>query len=610
MAQLVVIEFTDLECKVIAADRSRERVTVRALVSFPLPKNDDASARVIERAHLLKEALKNNKLHPQRVSIVIPKNYVMARLVTLPSTTDDEIAGMARFEAERHIPFNAERHIISHHVISKLGVSGSQVLLAAVDRPIAQEYLDICTRAGLGVDGLGISSLCLYNAFAFCLRGAVENKVAGILNVGHACTDIVISNNGVFSFSRASSLSIGKLAIDLEQSAEMQLRTEDLASVDALEPHRFLGTDDGTGTPAAPLPGGAAPPFALDDLDLDGAPGMAAGPVVEPSPFAMMADLASGKEMPEKGSDAFSNWILRFLINNWLLQLLKEIKRTYEFARRELSCPVVTHFFLCGEGALIGNLAPYFQLNFGIESVVFNPFEKFEVPSRMAKEVAQKGPLFAALAGAVAPKTEHSVEISLLPPEYIEKRETKRQQQSWIVSGVLAVTAIILGFLYVKDMFAHQAKLLDMYRSKNDTLKSLVADLKDQKTRQKIISDFVTDAYGALPLLERISKFAFIPEKITLTRIEYMKDATVKIQGHAKTFPDVNMMQSELLKTGFFSKVAQDQPAVQDRLPNRIEQPFKYSIVCEIKKRDEGKKKASQPSSAKKKGEGETDGAE
>ena len=97
MAQLVVIEFTDLECKVIAADRSKERVTVRALVNFPLPKNDDVSARVIERAHLLKEALKNNKLHPQRVSIVIPKNYVMARLVTLPSTVDEELVGMARF---------------------------------------------------------------------------------------------------------------------------------------------------------------------------------------------------------------------------------------------------------------------------------------------------------------------------------------------------------------------------------------------------------------------------------------------------------------------------------------------------------------------------------
>ena len=50
MAPIVAIEFTDLECKVLQAERSGKgkRPAMRVLFTFPLPKNDDLAARVGE----------------------------------------------------------------------------------------------------------------------------------------------------------------------------------------------------------------------------------------------------------------------------------------------------------------------------------------------------------------------------------------------------------------------------------------------------------------------------------------------------------------------------------------------------------------------------------
>lgn len=575
MAAITTIEFTDNECKVISAERAKGRVSARVLFSFALPKNDDAAARVTQRAQLLREALKTHKLKAQRVNVIIPKNYVMSRLVTLPSTVDSELAGMARFEAERHIPFNAERHVVAYHVLSKQGVQGSQVLLAAVDQPIAQEFVEVCTKAGLGVDRLTVSSLSIFNAYAYASKAQTEGKVVGIVNIGGACTDIVIVSDGVFSFSRASSIGLGKLISDLEQSGEKSLQAQDLMSVDVLAPARGE-----SGVTATLLAGDAGPaPFALDDNGSEFNP---AEPAEVHHPVAEISE----ETMPEKGSPGYARWLLRFLVSNWLVQLLKEVKRTYEFARRELNCPVVSEFLICGEGSQIQNLAPYFQLNFGIYTSLFDPLKSFDLPATMVQEVQGKGAIYAAVAGDVAPMTPKSVEINLLPTAYIEKRESKRQQQSWMVSGILALTALILAYFFVSDVFRRQSSELEFYQQKNNEMKSQVADLKDQSTRFKIISSYVRDEHGALELLEKISNLKLIPDKVTLTRFEYKKDEVVKIGGNAKTFPDVNDFKARLMETGFFDSVTEEGASQWMSLVGRPDKVLQYSLIATFKKRD------------------------
>lgn len=548
MASILAIEFSELECKVVVADVGKSKPLITEVFRLALPKNDDPAQRVAERAKLLKEALQAHRVRTKRARIVVPKNYVMARMVTLPSINDDELAGMARFEAERHIPFNADRHIVSHHVLSKLGVEGSQVLLAAIDRPIAREYIDICSEAGLVVESLGVSSLAVFNAYAAVASETMTQKVVAIVNIGSTYTDLVIVSDGVLSFTRGTSVCTQRLIASLESSGRAASPT-DLTTIDVLD------------TARAGVPANVASPEEATETEAIVLDALAEGE-------------ASGAPDPKSP------------VMTWLVQLLKEMRRTYEFARREFNCPPITEIRFTGEGSLLRNLDRFFQVNFGVEAQVFSPDSAFEFSSKLVSDARRLGATYVAALGALAPATSRSVTVNLVPPEYREAIEAKRRRQSYLTTGILAVIALFLAYLWVWDLFQRQNELLEAYKRKNREMKERVQDLESKKKKLEIIRRYIQDKHGALDIIERISSFDFIPERVTLTRFEYRKDEAVKIEGHAKTIADINRLEAELKKTGIFESVVQDQGSNKPiRLPNRPDPVLQYQMTCTFPKR-------------------------
>ena len=98
MPTITAIEFTHTECRVAVAETGKGRPALLHLFSIPIPRPDDAAERLEKRSALLRDALKAHKVKPGPVRVLIPKNEVMARMVTLPGTTDAELRNMARFE--------------------------------------------------------------------------------------------------------------------------------------------------------------------------------------------------------------------------------------------------------------------------------------------------------------------------------------------------------------------------------------------------------------------------------------------------------------------------------------------------------------------------------
>jgi type IV pilus assembly protein PilM len=561
MAGILAIEFGEQECKVVVGETGRGKPMIRDLFRLALPKNDNVTERVAERARLLKEALAAHKVKARRAHVIVPKNFVMARMVTLPSTNEDEIAGMARFEAERHIPFNAERHVVSHHVLNKLGVEGSQVLLAAIDRPIAQEYVDICRALGLTVESIGVSSLAVFNAYAAVAGDQLAGKVVTLLNIGFTYTDLVIVNEGILSFTRGTSVSIQKLLAEYAAQGR-QVSPKELHEIDVLDARELTGGRETADAPEDPA-----------------AVGTASGTIVLDAPVAESAhETAGGKP----------------LVAAWLTQLLKEMRRTYEFARREFNCPPITDIEFTGEGALLHNLDRFFKVNFGVEASVFNPREAFEFAPSLAGEVDEYGVAYAAALGALAPQTPRSVAINLIPPEYTAQLASKRRRQSYVTTGILVVVMLVLAFLWVWELFSRQSELLAQYEEKNRQMKERVEDLENKRKKLEIIRRYIQDKHGALDIIDKISSFEFIPDRVTLTRFEYQKDEAVKIEGHAKTLADINRLDAELKKTGIFESVVQDQGSNKPvRLPNRAEAVLQFQMTCTFPKRNQPTKSSA-----------------
>ena len=582
MPVVSVIEFSDSECRVLHGDAGRGWLSVRAMFSIALPRNEDASRRVAERSQLLREALRSRKLHVQRARVLIPKNYVMARTVLLPASNDAELEGMARFEAERHIPFNAERHIVSHCVLRRQGVEGIEVLLAAADEPIATEYVDICTRAGLRVESLGVSSLALFNAFKAAVPAESSPKVAAIVSIGAAGCEFALLRDGNFTFTRGASVGTERLFSELRAAGVCPPGGEEgrraktaLAALDALQAAEDMG------------PGGVTVAPALSEESIARAgdePGLTGW---ESSVFQVPA-IPKGAGEPASGLRQRN-----LIVHAWLQALLKEIRRTLEFARREYNLPPVDCFHLCGEGALIGGLAPFLERALGVPARVFNAFDTFEAaPKALA---ADDTPLaYTACAGEALLAGSPGLSVNLLPPAYLEKSERRRQQHSWMVTGVMTLVLLLLGYMYVSKEFTAKNELLAAYVEKNREMKSRVDELRAKETRLDIIRRFIQDEHGALDVLERISAFNFIPSQITLTGVEYKKEEYIKLRGHAKTLPDVNKMRLELEQTGFFQSVSFDEGTNKPvRLPNRADQVLEWYITATFPKRDA--RKAARP---------------
>jgi len=536
MAQIVSLEFTDSECKVALVDQTKGgRVSVKSLSSFPLPKPDDVAARAAERLQALKDHLKAQRITVKNAVIVIPKNFVMARSVTLPSTVASEIAGMAKFEAERHIPFNAERHIISYHVLNKQGMQGSDVLLAAVDLPIAQEYLDICVKAGLTVDNITVSSIALFNGFAVAEKTAMADRTVMILNVGRGATDLVIATNGNVTFTRGSTTGVDRLLADLSDALGKPVTVADLAEMNALEPQLYFRgpAAEPTVTPGVYdiLPG-------QDELTTE---------QVEPIGFQVIPPSAA----TAPGNPAAA------IFTEWLNKLLQEIKRTYEFANREFNCPMMNHIYITGEGGTIQQVAPFFQANFNVDAAVFDPLHATDVAVKVKKSNILPQLYSVAVGGAIG-RQPQTIHINLLPGSYTEARTAKRQQVSYFVTGFLALLALVAGYVYLSDAFTTKRGLLTDLEARNRKDKARVEDLRMKKERLRIIRENVQDDKGALDVLRFISEKEYFPDTVALTTFDYKRGDYVKMQGHAKDLKAANQLVTDMRNTGFFEEAKLD----------------------------------------------------
>ncbi len=567
MPLITAIEFTENECRLLQADQARGRLAVREAFSFHLPGEEDVAKRPETWAARLRETLRARKVKAGPVRVLIPKSAVMARMVTLPANEDSEVAGMARFEAERHIPFNAERHVIGHHILARHGVQGCQVLLAAVDDPVAREYLETCVRAGLTVESLGVSSLAMFNALSAARSAGISDKVVALVHIGRASTDLVIANSGVMNFARSCTTGVDRLFADLaEAEPGREFGLSDLPLMDSLEPQR---TFQPPAQAHVPDPSPATDLFGETTLVMHAA---------QPTP----ADAAAPDN---RGAVAFKNWLLR---------VLQEVRRTYEYARREFNCPPIEEFHLSGEGALIRNLPQFLQANFSTPSSVLDALAGAEIPAGLSADLAGRGPVLAALAGAFASEAPQAVRINLLPPDYVQKRASKRQQQSTITSGILALALIVLVWLLVSDAFNKQDEITALLQSKNREMKDSVAELESKRQRLDIMQKYIKDSHGALTILDAISGMEMVPKDATLTRFEYRKDDEVKMQGHTRTFADINKLRNALEKTGFFASVSLDEGSNKPRvLPNRTEPVFEFFMTAKFAKRAVKKGKAA-----------------
>lgn len=464
------------------------------------------------------------------VTAVLPKKQAILRNVLLPSTDKDELAQMARFEAERHIPFHAERHSTGYHVLRSMGVEGSEVLLGAVDSPIVQRQLDGIADAGLTPAGATLSSVCLLNSFMYHRRDYLKGKSVAILSLGLDALDLVFVSDGRLLFARS-------VGLDLRGVLE-----------------NWLGhTPDASG-PRPEMSKLALAARMIDCTNLDGNYGAGGAPTAE----------AAG------------------LIRTWIDRVIQEMRRTYDFARREMKCPPVEAVVLTGEGAVLRNLTQYLYVNMNVEVTAFNPIEG------LARKQAAKFPFdgyeFAVPFGAaVAAELDGAYRMDLTPQEHYRKQAHKQMMKQLVGTSVLLV--ITLG-LCVGAWLRHQAinqQLLETYAAINKRMDARVGTLRERSAKVAIINDFMKDPNSALNVADAVAETpALTNGRVALIALSYTKSGQdergqVELEADAKTMNDYLGFIQELMRTRRFAEVQRP----QDASPGMINQQAMYTFKLE-----------------------------
>lgn len=527
------------------------RLAGAAVLDLPLDERENPGAS-------LRTLLKKLKGFSGRAVLALSNQHASIHLATLPSTNPDELKSMARFEAERHIPFNAERHSVGFQPLGQGSLEGTPVLLAMVDGPHVDRAMKAATEAKVVSQGLNVSSTCLANSLLFAQPDLARTRTVAIISIGLYGLDLVFVVQGRVVFSRNVPHGLAALVREMTPAGMGGI----------------VDVDRARACSAAKM---------IDMMDLD-------------------KHYSEGQAPPRPQSGKLPGDAARA----WVQRIIQELRRSYDFARREMRCPAIDYIALTGEGALLRNLAQYLYVNLNVEVGVLNPI------AALAKSDLKGLPfggleLVTPFGAAVQSDVDGGYKIDLTPETHYRKVERRRLVRNIITTGVLALATAGLGaasYLALQDNRDHLAAA---YKDANEQMRPQVKDLREKDKKLTILAAFLDDPSGALPVLNHICGYAGIPGRVSITSVEFEKGKTVKVMGLAAANEDVNSFYDDLKAASLFENVVMRDRKVSEKLGKGRPKVYEFTFDCVIpefvakeKKRDAAKGKQGKAGEAAK----------
>ena len=529
------MELFDRGARIAILTRHKGRFVVSDLIEAefpPAPEGQPLAPAV--KAGAIRETLRSHGWRLREIVLLLPKNLVTMRLVTLPTINDAELDEMARFEAQKHIPFNVERHVIAHAALRKEGVEGTRALIVAVDRAALEEPLAICREARFDATSACVSSLALVEAMLLDPPAGHAEQTFALVNLGLSTVDITIVSGGIVRFTRSGTIGLDRITPFLRQAtgAKTPVTRETLGALDALAPEGFF---EQRGRPIRRQPAFTTDDFAADEMEelpqrtASASPAAGVGATGE----IAAADLAGPAGEVAK----------------WLQRLVQEIHRTHTFAVREFECPQLETVYLAGIGSYIVNMSGYLQKNLNCPVTLIHPPASIEFAAPKGRDLRSAWREYAITIGAIAGSSLPPV--SLLPPEYTETLVARKRHRAMAVAGALVLLFIALSVVCAWRWVKDQRHQLEFYKSHNASLAPRVKNLGDRERHHRVVREIVKDPRSAGAILEMMSRLDLVQQrKVTLLDYHYIEGDKVQLEGHALSYADLDLFVAELEKFG------------------------------------------------------------
>ncbi|TDU68164.1 type IV pilus assembly protein PilM [Prosthecobacter fusiformis] len=418
----------------------------------------------------LQEIVDRLKIKGSSVNFAVAGHTVFSRFVKLPPVQGDRMDQIVEFEARQNVPFPINEVTWDYEVVSEAGET--EVIIVAIKSDSLNEVNESVNRAGLSTNCVDLAPLALFNSFRYSYPDVDEAAV--IIDLGARSTNLVFVEEGKF-FTR--NVLVGGASITNAVAKEFSLS------------------------------------FAEAEQQKIAAGFVAQGGAVEEHPDPAVAALSK-------------------VIRNAATRLHSEIMRTINYYRTQQGGSQPKRVFVCGGGALLGNMTLFLEEKLKLPVEIFNPLRGVQMDRGVnADEVSHDAPFFAELVGlALRSAGSCPSEIELVPDVVANARDGARRAPALIMAGICLWAALGAGMMYFKNAErVTQEKLSEMQVENNqlttlaNQIRALDITLAQSVTQTEPLIKAVGDRSYWVRLLHEINQ-KFDNDLIWLTVVEPLKD--------------------------------------------------------------------------------------
>jgi type IV pilus assembly protein PilM len=150
----------------------------------------------------IQKALGGRKVKAADVAIALSGHSVIIKKISIPATSEEELAEVIPWEAEQYIPFDVEDVNLAYQVLKGGGSDGNMdVLLVAAKKDKIHDYTSVVTQAGRNPVLVDVDVFALQNCFEMNYD-ADDSEGVALVNVGASTTNVAIVKGATSIFWR------------------------------------------------------------------------------------------------------------------------------------------------------------------------------------------------------------------------------------------------------------------------------------------------------------------------------------------------------------------------------------------------------------------------
>lgn len=232
------LDLGDLSVKVAQLEKNGTELSVLGLGEAAIPPGSVSDGEIITKDNVvaaIKKALEKSspkKIRTKKVICSLPESKGFLRIISLPFMDEEEVSEAIKWEIEANIPLPLNQVYYDWQIISqglKKEKNKIEILVVAISKKIADQFLEVLDAAGLEPAGLEIESIAQARSL---ISKMASSETVLVVDIGDRRTSFSILIDSVPCFTSSMSISAQHLTdaisktlnISFEEAEKMKIQ--------------------------------------------------------------------------------------------------------------------------------------------------------------------------------------------------------------------------------------------------------------------------------------------------------------------------------------------------------------------------------------------------